>query len=85
MIIFCLTIIIVNVVVVAVVIVYLLSKFTEQCDIECENGGTVNTDCSCQCAYGLEGKSCKQLSRRKLFTDESCGIHSEEQGTISLR
>ncbi|VDK87955.1 unnamed protein product [Litomosoides sigmodontis] len=56
----------------------------EQCSIECENGGTVNANCSCQCAYGLEGKSCKQLSRRKLFTDKSCGIHSEEQGTISL-
>uniref|UniRef100_A0A0R3RNI1 CUB domain-containing protein n=1 Tax=Elaeophora elaphi TaxID=1147741 RepID=A0A0R3RNI1_9BILA len=55
-----------------------------QCNIDCENGGTVNTDCSCQCAYGFEGKKCEELSRRKLFTDPSCGMHNEEQGIISL-
>ncbi|VBB35086.1 unnamed protein product, partial [Acanthocheilonema viteae] len=38
----------------------------------------------CQCAYGLEGTNCEQLSRRKLFTDQSCGIHNEEEGIISL-
>lgn len=53
--------------------------------MECENGGTVNTDCTCQCAYGFEGKNCEELARRKLFTDQSCGMHDEDQGTISLR
>uniref|UniRef100_A0AAF5PQQ1 EGF-like domain-containing protein n=2 Tax=Wuchereria bancrofti TaxID=6293 RepID=A0AAF5PQQ1_WUCBA len=57
---------------------------TERCNIECENGGKVKNDCSCQCAYGFEGKNCEELSRRKLFTDSSCGIHNDEQGTVSL-
>uniref|UniRef100_A0A8R1U189 EGF-like domain-containing protein n=2 Tax=Onchocerca TaxID=6281 RepID=A0A8R1U189_ONCVO len=56
----------------------------ERCNIGCENGGTVNSDCSCKCTYGFEGKNCEQLSRRKLFNDPSCGLHNDEQGTISL-
>ncbi|MCP9258956.1 hypothetical protein DINM_001943 [Dirofilaria immitis] len=34
--------------------------------------------------YNCTGKNCEQLSRRKLFTDPSCGTHNDEQGTISL-
>ncbi|EJW71917.1 hypothetical protein WUBG_17178, partial [Wuchereria bancrofti] len=32
----------------------------------------------------MAGKNCEELSRRKLFTDSSCGIHNDEQGTVSL-
>ncbi|VDO45793.1 unnamed protein product [Brugia timori] len=68
-----------------IIFAILASGSSEGCNMECENGGKVKNDCNCQCAYGFEGKNCEELSRRKLFTDPSCGIHSDEQGTVSLR
>ncbi|VDM97376.1 unnamed protein product, partial [Thelazia callipaeda] len=59
--------------------------FSDRCDIECKNGGTVvESNCNCKCIYGFDGKNCEQLSRRKFFTDASCGVYEKEHGLISL-
>ncbi|CEF68381.1 Astacin-like metalloendopeptidase [Strongyloides ratti] len=58
---------------------------TDKCTLICENGGQVNGNCECECAYGFKGDRCEQLKMEHMFTDTTCGfIDDESSGTVSL-
>uniref|UniRef100_A0A0K0FUD1 CUB domain-containing protein n=1 Tax=Strongyloides venezuelensis TaxID=75913 RepID=A0A0K0FUD1_STRVS len=58
---------------------------TDKCTLICENGGQVNGNCECECAYGFKGERCEQLKMEHMFTDNNCGfIDDESSGTVSL-
>jgi len=66
---------------------YLNTKFncTDKCTTACENGGSVNADCTCKCAYGFSGTHCENLKLANQFTDSSCGlIKASGHGVLSL-
>uniref|UniRef100_A0A0N4Z2K6 CUB domain-containing protein n=1 Tax=Parastrongyloides trichosuri TaxID=131310 RepID=A0A0N4Z2K6_PARTI len=58
---------------------------TDKCTLICENGGQVNGNCECECAYGFKGDRCEQLKMEHMFTDSNCGFFDDEtSGSVSL-